>query len=251
MGHFYTQDGTPMYEVPNVSSGGTRSTTIKDARKLSLVPSVTTITHQLAKDGLDRWKIMQGLEAAAQDPYLEFNEHSLDAWKNRVYKKAENNSGKASKRGTEIHDILEEVYKGQGLLPAHHELIVPVLDMVETIGLDHTWIPEESFCHEGYGGKVDLHSKYELGVILDFKTKDTDNEKKLVAYIEHGMQLVSYRYGLGLPHAECYNLFVATGKPGLVKLVKWEEEDLQKCWKMFKLLRDYWYLANNMEYKND
>ena len=51
--HWYKQDGSPCYEVPYADpKKGMRSTTIRDARKLNLVPSVTTILQVMDKPGL-------------------------------------------------------------------------------------------------------------------------------------------------------------------------------------------------------
>ena len=52
--HWYTRDGEPMYTV-EAAKGGQRATTLRDARKLSLVPSVTTILNVAAKPALNQW----------------------------------------------------------------------------------------------------------------------------------------------------------------------------------------------------
>ena len=62
--HWYAKDGTPVYEVPRASGEGMRNTTLRDARKMSLVPSVTTIINIAAKPGLEAWKLNQLLLAA-------------------------------------------------------------------------------------------------------------------------------------------------------------------------------------------
>jgi hypothetical protein len=50
-GHFYTKDGHPAYTT--IGKTGERPTTLRDARKLGLLPSVTTINGMLSKAGLD------------------------------------------------------------------------------------------------------------------------------------------------------------------------------------------------------
>ena len=52
-GHWYTKDGTPAYTT--MGKTGERNTTLRDARKLGLLPSVTTIIGQLSKTGLNTW----------------------------------------------------------------------------------------------------------------------------------------------------------------------------------------------------
>jgi hypothetical protein len=53
--HWYRQDGGPQYTV-KAKDGSDRPTTLRDARKLNLVPSVTTILKIAAKPGLEAWK---------------------------------------------------------------------------------------------------------------------------------------------------------------------------------------------------
>ena len=59
------------------------------------------------------------------------------------------------------------------------------------------------------------------------------------------MQLAAYRMGLDVPNARCANVFVSVTKPGLVKIVEWTKEDLDRAWGMFAHLKSYWELKNN------
>ena len=61
-GHWYSKDGSPRYTIEGKT--GVRATTLRDARKHDLVPSVTTILNLLAKPGLDNWKQEQVLLSA-------------------------------------------------------------------------------------------------------------------------------------------------------------------------------------------
>ena len=65
--HWYTRGGDPMYQV-QAAKGGMRATTLRDARKLNLIPSVTTIMSCAAKPGLEAWKLNQMLLAALTLP---------------------------------------------------------------------------------------------------------------------------------------------------------------------------------------
>ena len=65
--HWYGKDGSPRYTV-TAKDGSDRPTTLRDARKLSLVPSVTTILKVAAKPGLEMWKLEQMLLAALTLP---------------------------------------------------------------------------------------------------------------------------------------------------------------------------------------
>ena len=51
-GHWYTQEGEPMYTIVG-ANGKERNTTLRDAKKEGLVPSVTTIMSMMAKPALE------------------------------------------------------------------------------------------------------------------------------------------------------------------------------------------------------
>ncbi len=120
-----------------------------------------------------------------------------------------------------------------------------ILSVTGNVG-KHVYEAEASFAHPlGFGGKVDLHSKStENGIVLDFKTKNTSDVKKMKGYSEHIMQLAAYREGLGIPNARCYNLFISTQNPELVVLQEYKEDDLKRHWQMFLCLLRYWRLSN-------
>ena len=63
--HWYTREGAPKYTV-EAKNGNLRNTTLADARKMNLVPSVTTIIGCAAKPGLEAWKLNQMM--LAYDP---------------------------------------------------------------------------------------------------------------------------------------------------------------------------------------
>ncbi len=246
--HWYNSKGETAYEVKG-ANGKMRPSTLRDARKLNLSPSVTTIIGVANKEGLHTWKLQQLLNACAEWPYTD--SQNIDEWKAGVSRISETISREAAVRGNEIHDKLEKVYKGELTLkldqPDTGLLCATVAAVEEHIGVDLNWVAEESFSKFGYGGKIDLHAKDGKGVFLDFKTKNTDDPKKMKAYIEHAMQLAAYRAGLDLPEAVCYNVFISTKVPGLVLVHKWEEEELQRAYKMFNCLHDFWRLANKFE----
>src|SRR6266436_7275945 len=80
--HYYARDGAPVYEVPRAKGDGTRPTTLADARKRDLVPSVTNVLNVAAKPGLETWKAQQLLQSALTLPRIEGE--TLDAYALRV-----------------------------------------------------------------------------------------------------------------------------------------------------------------------
>jgi len=54
--HWYrADDGKPQYTVP-AKDGSLRPTTLRDARKMNLLPSVTTVMKIAAKPAINVWK---------------------------------------------------------------------------------------------------------------------------------------------------------------------------------------------------
>lgn len=105
MSHWYDiATGAPRYQVPNKSTGGMRDTTLRDARQLGLVPSVTTILQEANKPALINWMIDQALMAALTLPRNEGE--SLDDFIGRAKEDSKQQAINAAARGTEIHNAL-------------------------------------------------------------------------------------------------------------------------------------------------
>src|SRR5574337_844081 len=68
-GHWYASDGSAAYTI-KARDGSDRPTTLRDARKLMLWPSVTTIIAAGARPALERWKAEQLMLAALTLPRL-------------------------------------------------------------------------------------------------------------------------------------------------------------------------------------
>lgn len=244
--HWYRSDnGQPQHEV-FAANGNPRPATLRDARKLNLVPSVTNIIGILDKPGLLIWKEQQLFNAVLEHPYQQGGD--VDEWKRAVKFLSAKRGRDASERGRELHDKMEKWVANQlSTEDVDINILNPVIQCLRTVG-DFDWIAEKAFAYNGYGGTCDLHCVEENGIILDFKTKDTSDIKKLKGYTEHIMQLAAYREGLGLPKARCMNLFFSTQVPGMVVLQEYTEEEVQKAYKMFTHLKDFWKLYNNYDY---
>lgn len=242
--HWYTRDGDPMYTVES-SKGGQRNTTLRDARKLNLVPSVTTILNAVAKPGLNIWLQKQVLLAALTLPRRP--EETEDSWIERIIDDSKEQGRSAADAGTEIHASIQTFYEGSPNF-RHHEFVLGCTKAIsEAFGL-HGWIAERSFAHElGFGGKCDLHAPALLngdGIVIDVKTKDFSDPAKVDGYDEHLMQLAAYRVGLGIPKARCANVFVSRSVPGLSVVKEWSAEDLDRGWLMFESILKFWQLKN-------
>ena len=106
-GHWYTKEGTPAYTT--IGKTGEQPTTLRDARKLGLLPSVTTIIGQLSKAGLNTWLQQQVLLAALTLPRLPDEPES--EWLSRVMQDSKATGREAAERGTAIHAIIQGYFE--------------------------------------------------------------------------------------------------------------------------------------------
>ena len=242
--HWYAKDGTPMYTVP-AKSGEQRATTLRDAKKMGLLPSVTTIMKSAASPGLEAWKLNQMMLAALTLPRVDGE--SEESFIKRVQVDSREQARKAAERGTEVHAAIERFFDGQIQADALPYLEPVYKKVEESFGI-LTWAAEKSFAFEGFAGKVDLHSLDGDGVVIDFKTKEFTSETldKAAGFDENCMQLSAYRIGLQIPKARCANVFVSVTEPGLVVVKEWNEEELMRGWKMFDALKTYWYAKSGL-----
>jgi hypothetical protein len=243
-GHWYAKDGTPMYTIIG-ANGNERNTTLRDAKKLGLVPSVTEILKVAAKPGLERWKQKQILMAALTLPKIEGE--SLDDFAERVETDSQEQASKARDKGVQIHSSIESGFeKGEG--DAYYLAAKSWLD--KEFG-NLSWASEKSFASSmGYGGKCDLHNK-EPKIVVDFKSKDfsDDSDVDSFVYDEHGMQLSAYAHGFGLYGAIRCNLFIrplkeGEDKPAVLGYIHAPSTEV-KHWEMFSHLLAFWQISKS------
>ena len=240
-GHWYTQEGEPMYTLIG-ANGKERNTTLADARKLGLVPSVTGIIGVSAKPGLEEWKIKEGIKSGMVLT-IESNE-TIDEFVRRCREHSKLVGQKAAEKGSEIHYEIEEGF----VSGKESEPYLAIKDWLDDNYPLETWIAEDSFCaKEGYGGKIDLYS--ESGIFIDFKTKDDlrGKDPKRLVYDEHGMQLSAYVQGCGFDKAERISIFVDREDTSLIACHVWDEETHSKHKDMFNALLNYWKLTKNYD----
>tara|TARA_R100000700_G_scaffold11407_1_gene16442 strand:+ start:1999 stop:2772 length:774 start_codon:yes stop_codon:yes gene_type:complete len=241
-GHWYTQDGEPMYTIIG-ANGKERNTTLRDAKSLGLVPSVTTIMGMVAKPALENWKITQAIKSAM---ILDMEEsESIDSYIYRCKAEAKQISSKAAKEGTKIHAQIEKGFVGKTKTKTY-KIIQKWLD--ENFP-NEKWIAEDSFCSDkGYGGKIDLYSK--SGIFVDFKTKNNldGKEPNKLVFDEHGMQLSAYAQGCNIDKPERVSIFVDREDTNIILFYIWDKESHYKHIEMFNSMLRYWQLVNNYEW---
>lgn len=237
-GHWYALDGTPCYTIVG-KNGVERNTTLRDARKLNLCPSVTGIIRCAAAPALERWKRNQVLLAALTLP-RQGSEPEID-WLRRVEQDWQEQGRKAADKGTQIHAGIEKHYRREPPdLDVWDHVKAAVVELNDRCG-NIAWASERSFAHPmGYGGKTDLHHST---WVIDTKSKDGDLSDVDI-YDEHCMQAAAYRRGLNVHGARCGILFVSRDLPKAT-LVEITEARLICGLAMFDALLAFWQAKNN------
>lgn len=236
--HWYTRNGVPRYTIVG-ANGKERNTTLRDARKENLVPSVTTVMNVASKPALIMWLQKQVLMAALTLPRRD--EEAEDDYISRIMDDSKEQGRSAADLGTDIHAAIQSFYDGKAS-DKHQDHVKATVDALKGYFGNQAWVAERSFAHEiGFGGKCDLSAQ---NLVVDIKSKEFTDPEKVDAYDEHMMQLAAYRVGLGMPDARCANIFVSRNVPGLVKIVEWDQDDLKRGWEMFHALLTFWQSKN-------
>lgn len=234
-GHWYTAEGKPCYTIIG-KNGKERNTTLADARKLNLKPSVTEIIKLTAKPQLQAWIIDQHiLSCLTTERRADESEKEYIA---RIKEDANEQARKASEKGTIIHAWVQSGFEGKKLSEEGMKyFLVAKKEVEEKVG-QREWICEDSFATGTYGGKIDLESENE---IIDIKTteKDLTNIK---TWPDQAMQLGAYDRGRGKRCGILYiNVLTAEAK-----LIWIKEEEIKKRYKCFMILVDYWRTNNDI-----
>lgn len=238
-GHWYAADGSPAYSV-KAKSGQDRPTTLADARKLNLYPSVTTILKMEAKPNLERWKIEQACLSCITLPRKPSETH--DEFMTRALEDSKAQAIAAAERGRYLHGLCEKHLQGETYSAINDDaaIIRGVMQWLEVNFSGAQWYAERSFTHTdlGYGGKIDLYGQLPDGqyIVVDYKFKDFKTAGKRMAYDEHITQLAAYANGLKLPSALCVNLFVSSTTPGQIVPHQWKSEERDIAWEAFQCL---------------
>ena len=101
--HWYTRDGEPMHTVPYADKKrkDRKPTTLADARKLGLLPSVTTVLKVVAKPGLESWKLEQAIMASLTLPRKK--DEPTEDFAKRVVEDMESEASSATMRARAVH----------------------------------------------------------------------------------------------------------------------------------------------------
>lgn len=217
--------------------------TLADARKLNLLPSVTSILYLLDKPALNDWKVEQGVLAVLTTPRLPGE--ADDAFVHRVLhvEQVQNQEAKVARdRGTEIHNALESMFAGEACTPELLPWIEPAAKEILARGERVT--SEKILVGHGYAGKTDLiQESADCWLLWDFKSTKSLPDPKKGSWTEHILQLSAYAAAFlsitGTPKpiktANCYISTIEVGKFVVCENGPWEEP-----FRAFQHILEYW-----------
>lgn len=266
MGHYYYRSGDTAYTVPYADGRPGKETTIVDARRLGLVPSVTEVLKVAPSFGLLRWKEGKHAIAGAENAHLR-DSMTERQWLAMVRKEASQKEEEAADIGTILHDIIEAMVNNDPL----PNIEFPIDNAGDFFaGFCEWWggaffepiYTELPFAHPlGFGGKIDLCAVDSSGrdVILDWKTKDTIGKKlrylvyedsnpvQLRAYLEGYKHYCAMTHNMYVNDPRLINVIVSRDEPGRIEMWEWEEEEFDRYWSRFTGLLQAWKAGNKYD----
>ena len=256
--HWYFPDGTPLHEVPRADGKGSRPTSLRDARKLGLFPSVTNVLSILAKPGLDAWKQEQAILAALTLPRIEGE--TLDDFAKRVITDMHSEVGRAADLGSAVHAAIEGYAQGRWL-PEDKEvarLFEPARQWFDAqVTQVHSVEIAAAHLEWGYAGRVDLVATLRSTgrpTVIDFKTQKTRRDKngyfKPILHDTWPLQLEAYRMALasrdkGLQDAAIASVVIGSTEPVPVVTQVWDDAQKPGFFRAFLAARDLWVWQKN------
>ena len=251
--HWYQRDGQPLHTVLS-GKGEPRPTTLRDARKLDLLPSVTNILGVIAKPELTAWLQEQAVMAALTLPRLAGE--AEDAFARRVVEDSLSTRDGAADFGTAFHHGAEQIAKTLEVDRA--DLLSPWLnryrDWFQENVVSCRWTEQRVVSNQfGYAGTADLLIEHKLHglCLVDIKTqkgasRPGQSAAVLKPYKSWSYQLAAYRQALGV-EARCINLIVNSVAPETPVEHVWGEAEMDAGWRAFRAARELWAIEKDYD----
>lgn len=247
--HWYDREGKPCH-TQQTKEGDQRPTTIKDARKLGLIPSVTNVLSIISKEALTTWKVNQAILTTLK--HKPEDGESDDTYCRRVASISQEQVYEAADLGKQIHAAIENYLK-HGTTPDRDLLpyTFPVLDWIMTKAMK-VKATEKILVDlkHGYAGTADL--LFEFGVngcgVIDFKTRKSKEGEKMRTWDTEPLQLAAYaKTAFGddrLDDCLIANVLISTTEPGRFEVVKHADprkhfDAFRSALKMWQYLKGY------------
>lgn len=268
--HWYTRDGEAMHTYIN-TKGGESKTTLREARKFDLLPSVTSCLNMLAKPQIADWKATHYMNAAIEVAWDFLKENALQlnwrVWTKARFKHyqkqvavaakklAEERMSIPSKLGTRIHQDIEAWLVGMPTTYVKPELLERLNQiLIEILGPDWREMdtnPEVIVVSEDYAGCIDLLVLEELpdhfyrAIVIDWKSQDT-KKWGCSFWDDYAMQGAAYataaKRQFGAVRSEFFTVVVSRDEPGVADWKKWSDDELELALKKFNHAKALWQL---------
>ena len=239
--HWYRRDGEPLHSVPS-AKGEPRPTTLRDARKLGLLPSVTNVLGVINKPELVEWKMTQAVLAALTLPRRDGED--LGVFAKRVVEDAQSQVKGAAEFGSAFHAGAEHVAKTLEVDPTgpYAAWLNRHRDWFQANCVRMVWTERVLVNADlGYAGTADLlveHHRCGL-TLVDYKTQGVKPGNTARAYGSWCQQLAAYRRAFGKPVA-CMSVIVNSTEPSELVERLWIEEELRAGLESFEAALVIW-----------
>lgn len=247
-----------MHTVQNANGDGTRPTTLADARKLGLFPSVSAILQILDKPGLDKWKLEQVAKASLllKRDKKESEEYYID----RIIVESRREVEKAGDHGTGVHGELDRYFAaklGKTEFAANAVTFAytkPAIEWIEARGIQPV-VSEIVLVNaeEGFGGTSDLPFLWQNGTkpgVLDYKTKKTKPDYPITPFPDQAIQIAAYGKTYWKERfAECcgINLYLSSTEIGRTEAAAYSPAQLNAEWLIFREMCVIWRHLNQYD----
>lgn len=253
---WYDKNGNPVNEVPYADpEKGMRPTTLADAKKLNLSPSVTSVIAIKSKPAINQWRennlLLQAL--TLEKP----KDTDLNEWAKEIVRQWEEENAKGRDLGSLVHKLIERVLRFQAFdeleIPDREKYIEAIAKLqtgdrlkdADKLRVEET---ERSFVSPlGFAGTIDFIGYFEgKRSIIDFKTQSVKNGEVAI-YRDWLMQLCAYYYGAFTPQKdalELINVVFSTTKPGEYFVIRWPREEIVPAWVAFQASLALWTWEN-------
>lgn len=242
--HWYSNDGRPMHTIVG-ANGKERPTTLRDARKLHLLPSVTSILKVWPKSALDAWKQTQLVLAALTLPKLP--EEALDAFAARVVEDSKQQAIKAAEFGKSIHKAIEYYHAGgeDGVTTDNFAFLKTYIRWA-TDHVTNVKFAEKILVNQGfYAGTADLLADLDgKPMLVDFKCRTVKDPSKPPIYDTDAMQLAAYVQCLEHDCQQAASVVINAKEPSEPIVRIWSKEELDDAWMDFEACWGVWCRAN-------
>lgn len=225
MSHFYDIYGNSVFYVEKRDGCGMRPTTVADAKKLGLLPSVTTIL-KILKD-----------ESFFDKPHVQ----------------------ESMRLGRVIHNEIEKRINGLEYDCAYKKYTDIANDFINNISQKGcSFSLEKPSVNEvdRFAGTVDC-TYLTVGLthvgVIDWKTTKTYPKIAIRKYLTYELQAAAYtvsEHGIGSIKdglAKSYVVYLSTSEPGRFEVVELDSKRLLKLWHIFKKLSDVYFFLNSWE----